>query len=197
MNQCPSDAPDIVDEVTDAFVVELRAGGQPSIDNCLQRYPQLAEQLAELLPAIALLEQHAAICNVRGSERPQAALPTHHEIGEFTIVREIGRGGMGVVYEAMQQSLGRHVALKVLSMPTLLNAKHLERFRFEARAAARLQHRNIVPVFGVGEYNGLHYYAMQFVHGKSLHEVLFALRQLSVRHQRIAKVRPTGISLAL
>jgi serine/threonine protein kinase len=179
MNECSSDKADVVDQVTDSFVGELRAGGRPSIDDYLERYPELAEQLAELLPAIALLEQHAAICNSRNSERCQAALPSHQEIGEFTIIREIGRGGMGVVYEAMQEPLGRHVALKVLSMPALLNAKHLERFRFEARAAARLQHRHIVPVFGVGEFNGLHYYAMQFIHGKSLHEVLFALRQLS------------------
>jgi serine/threonine protein kinase len=179
MNELSSEKVDVVDQVTDSFVGELRAGRRPNIEDYLRRYPDLAEQLAELLPAIALLEQHAAICNLRSLDQSQAALPSHQEIGEFTIVREIGRGGMGVVYEAMQMSLGRHVALKVLSMPTLLNAKHLERFRFEARAAARLQHRNIVPVFGVGEFNGLHYYAMQFIHGKSLHEVLYALRQLS------------------
>src|SRR4029078_2168418 len=70
----------------------------------------------------------------------------------------------------------RHVALKVLSQPALLNPKHLERFRFEAHAAARLQHPHIVPVFGVGEFNGLQYYAMQFIRGRSLHEVVCALR---------------------
>jgi serine/threonine protein kinase len=160
MNDCSSDKVDVVDQVADSFVAELRAGRRPSIDDYLDRYPELAERSAELLPAIALLEQHAAFCNLRSSERPQAVLPSHQEIGDFTIVREIGRGGMGVVYEAMQKSLGRYVSLKVLSMPALLNAKHLERFCFEARAAARLQHRNIVPVFGVGEFNGLHYYAM-------------------------------------
>ena len=179
MNEWSRDETDVVDQITDSFVAELRAGRRPSVADYLEHYPELAEQLAELLPAIALLENHAAICNLRGSQLKRASLPSQQEIGEFTIVREIGRGGMGVVYEAVQKSLGRHVALKVLSMPTLLNAKHLERFRFEARAAARLQHRNIVPVFGVGEFNGLHYYAMQFVPGKSLHEVLYALRHPS------------------
>src|SRR5262249_57160749 len=82
------------------------------------------------------------------------------EIGEFSIVREIGRGGMGVVYEAVQQTLGRHVALKVLSSASLMNPVHLERFRLEARSAGRLHHSHIVPVFGVGEAGGLHYYAM-------------------------------------
>ena len=104
------------------------------------------------------------------------------EIGDFTIVREIGRGGMGVVYEAVQQSLGRHVALKVLSSPGLLNPSHLERFRLEARSAGRLHHSHIVPVFGVGEHDGLHYYAMQFIAGQSLDQVIDALRKLRPGH---------------
>src|SRR5262249_5193276 len=76
------------------------------------------------------------------------------------ILREVGRGGMGVVYEAQQLSLGRHVAIKVLPAHALLDPRHLARFQREARAAARLHHTNIVPVFGVGEEGGLHYYVM-------------------------------------
>ncbi len=93
------------------------------------------------------------------------------------ILREIARGGMGVVYEAVQESLGRHVALKVLphwiSDPNLL-----ERFRREARSAAILHHTNIVPVFGVGEHEGVHYYAMQYIHGQSLDTVLREVKRL-------------------
>jgi WD40 repeat protein/serine/threonine protein kinase len=85
---------------------------------------------------------------------------------------------MGVVYEAVQESLGRHVALKVLSSHALDSPTHRERFRREARAAARLHHTNIVPVFGVGEHQGVHYYAMQFIHGPGLHEVLKEVRRL-------------------
>src|SRR5262249_14165505 len=91
-------------------------------------------------------------------------------------LREVARGGMGIVYEAVQESLGRHVALKVLPPHGLVDAKHLERFRREARAAARLHHTNIVPVFGVGEHEGIHYYAMQFIQGQGLNAVLQELK---------------------
>ena len=92
--------------------------------------------------------------------------------GEFRIVREIGRGGMGVVYEAFQESLNRHIALKLLREPA-----DLARFRREARAAGRLHHTNIVPVHGVGEHSGRHYYVMQYIAGRGLDEVLQARRE--------------------
>ena len=88
---------------------------------------------------------------------------------------------MGVVYEAVQQSLGRHVALKVLAGGELSGSSHLERFRREARAAARLHHTNIVPVFGVGEQDGVHYYAMQFIQGQGLDAIFDELRRLRLR----------------
>src|SRR5205814_2384696 len=94
------------------------------------------------------------------------SVPMLERLGEYRIVREIGRGGMGVVYEAVQESLGRHVALKVLPGPGPANATYLERFRREARAAGQLQHPNIVPVYGVGEAEGVHFYAMQYVQGQ-------------------------------
>ncbi len=85
---------------------------------------------------------------------------------------------MGIVYEAEQESLGRHVALKVLPSHALLEPRQLERFQREARSAARLHHTNIVPVFGVGEQDGLHYYVMQFIHGQGLDQVLAVLQRL-------------------
>jgi len=85
---------------------------------------------------------------------------------------------MGVVYEAEQESLGRHVALKVLLGSAVLNEKAVARFRREARSAARLHHSNIVPVFGFGEADGLHYYVMQFIHGRGLDEVIAELRHI-------------------
>src|SRR5262249_1727081 len=99
-------------------------------------------------------------------------------LGDYRILREIGRGGMGIVYEAEQESLGRHVALKVLPAHALLEPRQLERFQREARSAARLHHTNIVPVFGVGEQDGLHYYVMQFIHGQGLDQVLAVLQRL-------------------
>lgn len=178
MTEHASDEFEIIDELADSFVARVRRGEQPDIEEFVARHPDLADRLRELLPAIAMFEHHAAACEADGRQRATKVsdLTVPKEIGEFTIVREIGRGGMGVVYEAVQESLARRVALKVLSLPGLTSAKHLERFRFEAKAAARLQHRHIVPVFGVGECAGMHYYAMQYIAGQSLHEVLAALR---------------------
>ncbi|MFO0946857.1 MAG: protein kinase [Planctomycetota bacterium] len=169
---------DRIEKLADSFMASYRAGERPSIEAYVQQYPELAGELRGLIAALIVLERNAPR-HIR-TEAPsfELAFSGPREIGEFTIVREIGRGGMGVVYEAIQQSLGRHVALKVLSSPGLLNPTHLERFRLEARSAGRLHHSHIVPVFGVGESDGLHYYAMQFIAGQSLDQVIDALRRL-------------------
>src|SRR5215203_4572499 len=95
---------DLIEGITDAFIAAMRGGQRPLVQEYLEQYPDLAGELAELLPAIVLLEQHAAFCESQSNDpfamRP--ALPAHQEIGDFTIVREVGRGGMGIVYEAMQ-----------------------------------------------------------------------------------------------
>src|SRR6516165_2481619 len=105
-------------------------------------------------------------------------MPPLQQVGDYQILREVGRGGMGVVYEAQQLSLGRHVAIKVLPSHALLDPRQLGRFQREARSAARLHHTNIVPVFGVGEQDGLYYYVMQFIPGLGLDLVLDELRRL-------------------
>jgi Tol biopolymer transport system component len=104
--------------------------------------------------------------------------PPPERLGDFRIVREVGRGGMGIVYEAEQISLGRRVALKVLPKPMLLEPRHKQRFEREARAAARLHHTNIVSVYGVGEEDGLPYIAMEFIDGLGLDEVLRQVKKL-------------------
>src|SRR5947209_7241219 len=102
------------------------------------------------------------------------------QLGDFRILREVGKGGMGIVYEAEQVSLGRHVALKVLPRNLLLDAKAKRRFEREAKSAARLHHTNIVPVFGVGEQDGMPYYVMQFIQGLGLDVVLEELKKLQL-----------------
>src|SRR6516162_5336351 len=102
---------------------------------------------------------------------------TPRRLGDFEIVRELGRGGMGVVYEARQLSLNRQVALKVLSGGLGLTGKAVQRFRREAEAAAKLHHTNIVPVYATGEQDGTHFYAMELIEGPSLDHVLRRLRQ--------------------
>lgn len=103
------------------------------------------------------------------TDAPPAAL---QKLGEFTLLRELGRGGMGVVYDAQDSLLGRRVALKVLRFSALGDSPAVERFRREAATAAKLHHTNIVPVFSVGSHEGTHYYAMQLVEGRNLAEVL-------------------------
>ncbi len=163
-----------VDELAEEFARRWRAGERPSVDEYTARYPQWADEIRDVFPAVALMEQ---LKPVREDDRPPAAPPADlgrppERIGEFSIVREIGRGGMGVVYEAVQESLGRRVALKVLPAHLLANEKLRSRFHRESQAAARLHHTNIVPVFGVGEHDGLCYYVMQLIPGRSLDGLL-------------------------
>src|SRR5262249_54485604 len=141
----------------------------------------LAAQIRELFPALAMME------DVRPGPQPAAAAPRVEgpgwRLGEYRIVREIGRGGMGVVYEAEQESLGRRVALKVLPPGVQGDPKLVERFQREARAAARLHHTGIVPVFGVGEEDGTPFYVMQYIEGCSLAAVLAELCRARVGGQ--------------
>src|SRR5262249_26956190 len=149
-----------------------------------EKYPDLAEQIRELFPALVLMEELGSVEGPRagpsaGAVRGKGKVP--EQLGDYRILGEVGRGGMGVVYEAVQESLGRHVALKVFASHGLLLPTYLERFRREAWAAARLHHTNIVPVHGVGEHEGVHYYAMQFIQGQGLDEVLKAVKRLRRR----------------
>src|SRR5262249_19382740 len=124
---------------------------------------------------------------------PPAAPPAQApraQIGDFRIIREVGHGGMGIVYEAEQVSLGRHVALKVPPQKMILDERSKTRFAREAKAAAKLHHTNIVPVFGVGEHDGLPYYVMQFIPGQGLDKVLDELRRLQASPERNALTVP-------
>jgi WD40 repeat protein len=172
---------DPLGRLADEFLERRRRGERPTLTEYAARHPELAKQIRELFPALVLMEE------VRPEPLPGpgalAEAPPPLEgpllrLGEYCIIREIGRGGMGVVFEAEQESLSRRVALKVLPPGALQDARHIERFQREARAAARLHHTNIVPVFGVGEEGGTHYYVMQYIEGCPLDEVLCELRRL-------------------
>jgi WD40 repeat protein/serine/threonine protein kinase len=171
-----------VEELAEEFAERLRRGERPSLSEYVAKYPEHADEIRELFPALDVMEQlkpQAGDLTGAGEDTTESgALRRLERLGEFRILREVGRGGMGVVYEAMQESLGRHVALKVLPGHALASPSQLERFRREARAAGRLHHTNIVPVFGTGECDGIHYYAMQFIQGQGLDRVLQDLRRL-------------------
>jgi serine/threonine protein kinase/WD40 repeat protein len=173
----PGSEHDPLDLLAESFLARYRSGERPSVGEYVDRHRELAEEIRELFPGLVLLEQAGSLGPPgSGAAAETGSLPA--QLGEYRILREVGRGGMGVVYEAVQESLGRHVALKVLPTACAVNPMHLERFRREARAAARLHHTNIVPVFGVGEHQGVHYYAMQFIQGQGLDVVLQELRSL-------------------
>jgi serine/threonine protein kinase/WD40 repeat protein len=181
MNDTNPSAPDPLGQIADEFVEAFRQGQRPSVGEFAQGYPEHANELREILPALVLMEKAKAPGDTVGQQclaNSSAAGAPLQQLGDYRILRELGRGGMGVVYEAQQLSLGRHVAIKVLPSHALLDPKRLGRFQREARAAARLHHTNIVPVFGVGEQDGMHYYVMQFIPGLGLDLVLDELRRL-------------------
>jgi len=151
---------DPLDDLAAQFTEQLRQGQQPRIEDYVTRLPERAEELRAALEAVALMEQH--------KPRRQGV----SRLGEYRIRREIGRGGMGIVYEADHEALGRRVAIKLL--PGLADARARERFRREALAAARLHHTNIVPIFDVGEHDGQCFYVMQLIHGQSLDRLALA-----------------------
>ena len=158
-----------------AYLAELEAGRRPERQEFVARFPDLADELAPYLDAIDMVHAVPLRGSPRGQDTTDESLPAE-PLGDFRLVREIGRGGMGVVYEAVQLSLGRRVALKVLPFAAALDGKQLERFKNEAQAAAHLHHTNIVPVHAVGSERGVHYYAMQLIEGQNLAELIRQVR---------------------
>jgi serine/threonine protein kinase/WD40 repeat protein len=175
-----SDDRDPVERLAEDFVARHRRGDQPSPAEYADRHPQLADRIHALFPALLLMEHHkpGALDQSDSAEELGVAVAPLVQLGDYRIIREVGRGGMAIVYEAEQESLGRHVALKVLLGHSRLDPRQTARFQREARAAARLHHTNIVPVYGVGEHDGVHYYVMQFIAGQALDEVLREVRRL-------------------
>jgi serine/threonine protein kinase len=190
--------------ILDSFADHCRRGDHKSISEYIEKYPELAPRIRELFPALALLQ--AAPAESTEGRQLAAMVPEPRDspaasggarplrLGEFHLLRELGRGGMGVVYEALQESLDRRVALKILAFHALMDPRRLERFRREARAAAQLQHPAIVPVYGMGVHEGIHFYAMKYIDGPSLDSVLPELRRLSSGSSAAASGRDVPVA---
>jgi serine/threonine protein kinase/Flp pilus assembly protein TadD len=165
------------------YLAAVEAGQAPPREEFLARYPELADDLDACLAALRLIGRAAAGPRSVAAALAQAQAPdlAPGQLGDFRLLRELGRGGMGVVYEAQQVSLGRRVALKVLPFAAALDPRQRQRFQNEAQAAAQLHHTHIVPVHYVGCERGVHFYVMQFIEGQSLAEVLRELRRLARR----------------
>lgn len=147
--------------ILDDYLAQLQKGVQPDKAALLSGHPELARELNECLAGIDFVH-HAA----------QGGQETPVQLGDFRIIREIGRGGMGVVYEAEQITLKRRVALKVLRIGLGADEEAARRFQREAETVAHLHHTNIVPIHAIGREAGIHYYAMQFIEGQSLARIL-------------------------
>jgi serine/threonine protein kinase len=156
----------------------------PEFTDELKEFFSLREQIDRLAAPVRDAAFSGVLSRISGLQKKGPVESVGDElgqIGEFRLVREIGRGGMGIVYEAHQTSLNRRVALKVLPFAASMDPKQLQRFQNEAQAAAQLHHTNIVPVFGVGAERGVHYYAMQLIEGQSLANVIEEMRA----HERL------------
>ena len=137
--QNAADATQLV-EILERYLAQLKSGQAPDREQLLDEHPHLRQQLEACLAGLDFIhhsDQH-----------------TPQQLGEFRILREIGHGGMGAVYEAEQISLGRRVALKILRFAGMSDPEGVERFQREAETVARLHHTNIVPIFCVGQEHG-------------------------------------------
>ncbi len=169
----------------EAYLEALRAGRPLSRGDFLARHAEIADALVQCLSGLEFIQ--TAAVQLVGSDAGRPALPAEPvlpraQLGDYRVIREIGRGGMGVVYEAEQISLGRRVALKVLPFAAAIDPKQRQRFQIEAQAAAQLHHPHIVPIFNVGCDGGIHYYTMQFVEGRSLAAIVHELRSSDDAH---------------
>jgi serine/threonine protein kinase len=172
----------LLGQLADAFVRAIRQGKLPDIETYALNHPELAERIRELFPTLLLLEGMAAAYGSPTEMSPDpSGLSPGSVFGQYCIKREIGRGGMGIVYEARHLPLEKLVALKVLPVRKLMDAGQLDRFFREARTAAGLSHTNIVPVFDVGQVEGIPYYAMQYIEGRSLSAILHIMQSTATR----------------
>jgi len=164
-------------QIMDDYLVSLEQAAPLDVESLIAAHPEFADEIRSITASLDLL--HDATKQMRPAEEQTDDRPIAgtRRLGDFEMGREIGRGGMGVVYEARQLSLQRQVALKVLPFAAMWDQKQIARFRNEALAAAQLHHPNIVPVFAVGQERGVHFYAMQLIEGRSLDQVVSELRQ--------------------
>jgi serine/threonine-protein kinase len=160
---------DVDFDALDAYLAALQAGERPDRQALLGKHPELASAL-DCLEALEMLapaaESPRLLSPTAGEEAAAGAMP--RDFGPYELVREIGRGGMGVVYEARQKDLDRVVAVKMILAGHLASPELVRRFHAEAKAAARLRHANIVHIHEVGQLHGQDYFAMEYIDGESL-----------------------------
>jgi len=186
-SKCDSHLDSVISEIVDA----VRADTFPGLSVYCERYPDLADDLRALTPTLIALEQARtaeAAFTERAAQGVVEPLPVAgHSLGDFQIVREIGRGGMGIVYEAIDPSVPRRVAVKAIAPWMSQNSRPVERFQSEARMIAKLRHPHIVPLLSVGRDQRSLYLVMPLIEGCSLDQVLAELRRRNLPDQPSAE----------
>jgi tRNA A-37 threonylcarbamoyl transferase component Bud32 len=163
----PTAAGNPLDDIIAEYIQAAEAGRVPSRQVLLEAHPDYADELRAFFADYDRLDNRADALKL-ATTRPPAQRPKVRYLGDFELLEEIAEGGMGLVYKARQESLGRIVALKLVRAGRVAKPIDIARFRIEAEAAAGLDHPNIVPLYEVGEHEGQHYLAMKFIDGPSL-----------------------------
>jgi serine/threonine protein kinase len=166
----------IIEELTH----KLQSGEPIEEEQYFAEYPDHAERLRRLMPTLRVMADIGVAPGDHHGDENESK-PSIGLLGDYRLIREIGRGGMGIVYEAQQISLNRRVAIKVLPFAAVLDSKQLQRFKNEALAAAQLDHPNIVHIYFVGCERRVHYYAMQYIEGQTLDDIIRELRAANER----------------
>ncbi len=194
---------EIIDEIVDA----IRDGQAVVVDDWVKRYPQHEKELRDLMPALIFAEdiqrnstaRKTSESSFRTSVNSNALVsePCPEKLGDFEIRHELGRGGMGVVYSAWQQSLRRPVALKVLARHLTRDSRFVARFQREAQSAARLNHPNLVQVYGIGQDEGVWYYTMQLIDGSTISDVLHHLSSIQKGGQTTVELHQSPLKIQM
>ena len=187
-------------QLAEEFLTRWRLGDQPSVADYAEQHPELADGIRALFPTLILMERSKpnrsswTADDTRDDSLSHNLLPRH--LGEYELVRELGRGGMGIVFEAKQEALGRYVAVKVLPGTAAYDDRTRQRFVREARIIARLRHPHIIPIHTVGEQDGVLFYVMDLIRGTSLDQLKPPDRVEGDGHARARWVARLGVQAA-
>jgi hypothetical protein len=191
---------DPLNRLAEEFVASWREGNQPSIEEYVAHHPNLAEGIRSVFPSLIFLERNkpdrSAPEIAKLSNQPVSSGLLPERLGDIHLVHELGRGGMGIVFEAWQESLGRRVAVKVLPGSVLHDDRTRQRFLREARAIGRLRHPHIAQIHAVGEQDGVLYYVMDLIDGAGLDQLVTQEKTSETGLARARWVARLGIQAA-
>ena len=180
VDEVTQDSDEVLASLLEQLLADAREGQPPDFERVTSKHPELREELRELWATVQVAEDLASFSSLLGQQQADArptetsttGLNLPKTIGDYELLEELGRGGMGVVYRARQKSLNRTVAIKMILRGDLATDQDLARFRVEAEALGRLEHPHIVRVYEVGDWDGRPYLSLQYIEGTTLSQRL-------------------------